>query len=103
LDFTSVGWLLAISITGYILVGLAVGAVVSNAVFKDGGSVSDARMFGGISAGLWPIASVVIVGGLLWHYGISFALTPQAHLREQKAKKEERKASGKPATGAYVD
>jgi len=103
MDFTAVWFLLVVSLLGYITVGLGIGHLVSNAVYKDGGTTEDARMFGGISTAAWPIALVVLIGAGIWHQIIYPIITPKAHREKEKAEAEQRKAEGKPAIGAYVD
>lgn len=102
MDFTTVGWLIAISITGYILVGVIVGAIISNAVFNDGASITDARTFGGISVVVWPLALVVLMGAALWYFVLMRALTPRKHREKVRKERAEREAQGLPAPG-YVD
>jgi len=94
LDFTSVVWLAVFSSVGYLLMGLIVGAIISNAVYKDGGSISDARTFGGISTIAWPIALIVLIFAALWFFIIARALTPQAHREKLRKEREERRAKG---------
>lgn len=101
-DPTTTGWLLLWSIGGYILVGMISGAVTSNAIYKDGGSLSDARVFGGVTIVLWPLALVILFFGSIWHLIISKMLTPKAHREKIKAEKAEREAKGI-VTPGYVD
>lgn len=103
MDFTTIGWLLFFSIFGYIVVGLAVGAVISNAVYKDGANITESRAVGSIAWALWPIALLVIIGAALWHFGIKPIITPRKYMAEKKAEKAARKAEGKPLTASYVD
>lgn len=103
MDYTAIWFLTLVSVVGYLAIGLVVGAVVSNLVHRDGGSVSDARMFGGISAAAWWIAIVILLAAGLWHFVISPLLTPKAAKEKARQEKAEREASGKPTVGAYVD
>lgn len=103
MDFTATWFLALVSAVGYLVVGLCIGAIVSNMVHADGGSVGDARMFGGISTAAWPVALVVVVFVGLWTFVISPVLTPKAYREKVRQEKAERAASGKPAVGAYVD
>lgn len=102
-DPTTGGWILTWIILGYLLIGLATGAVVSNLVYQDGGGINDAYVMGALSTIFWPLAWVGAVLAAIWFLVIAKALTPRAHRQKKKAEKEKRLAEGKPLHASYVD
>lgn len=102
-DPTTGGWIAVWIILGYLIVGLITGAIVSNLVYEDGGTIKDSYIMGALCTFFWPLAWVGCVVAVIWVFGISRALTPRKHAQKVKAEEEKRKAEGKPLTASYVD
>lgn len=103
MDVTTTGWLAFWASFGYLVVGLATGAVVANGMYEDDQDLNDAYLGGGLATVLWPLAWVIGIAALLWFGVIARVLTPVAHQKKMKAKREKNKAEGKPAVASYAD
>lgn len=103
MDLLTTWWLVVWSVLGYLIVGLGVGAIVSNLTYEEGRAESDAYALGFAATMLWPIALVIMLGAVLWFYVISKALTPRKLRLKQKEEAARRLREGKPPIAQYVD
>lgn len=68
----------------YLGIGLGMGALVSNLVYKQDGSQPDAYSLGIVAGLLWPLACVVITTGAIWFGIVRPILTPKAVRQKRK-------------------